>query len=912
MPEETSQQKNTELFISYSRKNNEFVGRLIAGLEAKGVGLWFDQEDIDQGRKWWDEVRRGIIEANAFVFVISPDSLRSQVCHWELAFARQHNKRIIPFLIDDQVVTPSLANELQELTWRNPEGEQVKAAENWASLQSINFIVAKRFTPTCFDQVVGVARADFEYIDAHKRFLVRAHEWELKGKKPAFVLTGGDLKEAQAWLTASSQKEPPPLALHREHIAASLRRAKNQRRRLLVATLGSLVTIAVIALFGLRQSQIAEERDTERATQQAIAEREGSTARSRKLATTALSLASDPTQYDVSLVLAVEAYRQNPTYEAYNSLLSLLQRSDRPIGYAHYNADDPSVEIPPSWGIVLQPREESEVITRILDNLNEELLPGAGWITTVAKSQTAEWYAVAFCPEGEGMRFCEHNVLRVYDLSNGSVITEIDRGHENIIFSLAFSPDNQHLASGSDDSTLRIWDIRTGRLTLTIPHPYYVISLAYSRSGAMIASGTGTASNADSIEATIRLWDATTGELIGTLLGHKWTVSRLEFSSDGHRLASWDDNWVGGYTETILLWNIEGLPVLERGAIDYVPNSENVNPNTSQFDDTIIAISDDQRLVAESSGGTSILAIKEVNSDTVLATLATLGGVGARDPYNYAASIAKFSPDNRFIASFHRDRVVRLWDIQSQEPVFELQDNSLILDRFAFNPSGTTLAFGGCEVDSNQVCTQGRVYLLDVATALLIGSPLFFDAVDLLSWTDESELIVIDGDQSIYWEIAPDRLAQDACIMANRDLTQEEWQRYLGNLPYHRTCSDYLRSMNADAGEFYTRNFNDAMESTTTTDSTEIPIFWGDFGAGSGEYIIAEEPDFFLPCEEFQNAIASMPPAFVTMLFLGHSDERLEPLDISEYGFVVAEEPTGPGFNRLWVFRMDDAEGCAR
>jgi WD40 repeat protein len=82
-------------------------------------------------------------------------------------------------------------------------------------------------------------------------------------------------------------------------------------------------------------------------------------------------------------------------------------------------------------------------------------------------------------------------------------------GHTGGVNSVAYSPNGQRIISGSDDSTIRIWDAETGTaigepLWATLPS---VLSIAYSPNGRRIISG--------SSDKTIRIWDAETGAAIG-------------------------------------------------------------------------------------------------------------------------------------------------------------------------------------------------------------------------------------------------------------------------------------------------------------------------------------------------------------------------------------------------------------
>ncbi|MBL8164959.1 MAG: toll/interleukin-1 receptor domain-containing protein, partial [Anaerolineae bacterium] len=87
-----------DVFISYSRRDTAFVRQLFEALKQQGREAWVDWQGIDYSTRWWEEICQGIERADNFVLVISPDSLTSEYCQREIAHARQHNKRIIPFV----------------------------------------------------------------------------------------------------------------------------------------------------------------------------------------------------------------------------------------------------------------------------------------------------------------------------------------------------------------------------------------------------------------------------------------------------------------------------------------------------------------------------------------------------------------------------------------------------------------------------------------------------------------------------------------------------------------------------------------------------------------------------------------------------------------------------------------------
>src|SRR5262249_48846687 len=109
---EAGRQTKARVFISYSRKDMAFADRLEAALKARGFEPLIDRTEIYAFEEWWQRIEALIGSADTVVFVLSPDSVVSDVARKEVAFAASLNKRLAPIVcrrVDDHAVPPELA-----------------------------------------------------------------------------------------------------------------------------------------------------------------------------------------------------------------------------------------------------------------------------------------------------------------------------------------------------------------------------------------------------------------------------------------------------------------------------------------------------------------------------------------------------------------------------------------------------------------------------------------------------------------------------------------------------------------------------------------------------------------------------------------------------------------------------------
>jgi WD40 repeat protein len=143
-------------------------------------------------------------------------------------------------------------------------------------------------------------------------------------------------------------------------------------------------------------------------------------------------------------------------------------------------------------------------------------------------TQNMVW-SVAFSPDGTCLASNDGRMVRLWDVASGKELRTF-QGHYDNVVSLAFSPDGTRIASGSNDRTVKMWDVASAKELCTLRgHRGPGIHVAFSPDGTRLASG--------SVDHTVKVWDVASGQELRTLR-HEGLVGTVAFSPDGMRLAS--------------------------------------------------------------------------------------------------------------------------------------------------------------------------------------------------------------------------------------------------------------------------------------------------------------------------------------------------------------------------------------
>jgi WD40 repeat protein len=303
----------------------------------------------------------------------------------------------------------------------------------------------------------------------------------------------------------------------------------------------------------------------------------------------------------------------------------------------------------------------------------------------------------------------DDTTVQVLDLETGK---PIPLPHQAPVVSAEFSPDGKRIVTITSDNKAHVWNIETKKEVTSVQHQNRILSAKFSTDGKQIVTA--------SWDKTAKVWDVETGEMLASL-PHSSFVKSAEFSPDGKQIVT------ASHDKTVKLWNVE------TGIVSSVPHGDRVTSArftnkeskrrrmvTASYDKTAKVVdmetgkitelphedkvrsaefSPDGARVVTSSGKTA--RIWDLETTPVIPTVLPI-------KHSDTCWTAEFSPDGTQVVTSSRDRTAKVLDLKTGRIIsLEHQDQ---VNTAKFSPDGKQIVTTTGDV----ISPDGRAYVWDV------------------------------------------------------------------------------------------------------------------------------------------------------------------------------------------------------
>ncbi|KAF7346284.1 WD-REPEATS-REGION domain-containing protein [Mycena sanguinolenta] len=260
----------------------------------------------------------------------------------------------------------------------------------------------------------------------------------------------------------------------------------------------------------------------------------------------------------------------------------------------------------------------------------------------------------------------QDNTVCVWDVGSGKVVAGPFTGHTDSVTSVSFSPDGKQVVSSSWDKTVCVWDVGSGEVVAGPfnGHTSSVSSVAFSPDGKKIVSA--------SDDKTVRIWDVASGGVGGgPSNGHTSSVSSVAFSPDGKKIVSGSDD------KTMQVWDAESGKVV-------------TGPFTGHTDSvTSVSFSPDGKWIVSGSSDNTV-HVWDVENGAVVG--------GPFNSHTKRVTSVAFSPDGKQVISGSWDKTVHVLDVGSGDVVAGLfNGHAGSVNSVAFSPDGKWIVSGSSD-----------------------------------------------------------------------------------------------------------------------------------------------------------------------------------------------------------------------
>ncbi len=733
----------SDIFISYARKDIDFAKRIVLILAENKLDTWIDWKSIPKGEDWEQEIYRGIEEADVFLFLISSDSVRSEMCNKEIAHALKNNKRIIPIVIrDTEIKTVPLA--ISKLNWifcRYDIDKPDSTTDNFSG---------------AIEEIRKTIRTDYGWLKNHTKLQLKALDWERR-KDDSRLLRGKELIEAEQQLAiAGNEKDPQPTDLQRSYVLASRKDDIRRRRQITIGLTIGFIAVSVFCVIAVAASFIAVgqrnqavSKENARATAQANAEIQANIALARQLAAQAqliLNKKEDANSPLIASLLAIESIQRYPNAEADETLrngINLLAPTYKNIFTSHADAIS-NIVFSPDGKLVAS--SDFDGFIKMWDVNNGEEIASIklnGRVTTMKFSldgkslfigsnngditslDTRNGSSTMFDNHGQG--FVELDIspdgnlliaggvdgfIRIWNIQTKALVFDLNQG--SVIKDLKFSPDGTSIISSGEDNVIKVWDAITGKEKYHRPTNFFgAFSINISPDGKQAVSGS---------DKGVEIWDMSSGETIRTLTDSNFSADDTGFFSPNGKLIATYRSYNNGH---VFIWDSE--------------SGKQISTITLDFYISDMAFSyDNKYMITGSEDGSTRLW--EIESGREVSRMLQQGRI-------YSIEL---SPKGDVFASAGVDKIIHFWAF----PYFNnpsTQSDNKVKENFILDTNGKWIASWGQN--------ESKIEMLQISTNAIVSSIANATPIVTADISPDGKYVVSLGEDSVVcvWEIVSAR-----------------------------------------------------------------------------------------------------------------------------------------------------------
>jgi WD40 repeat protein/DNA replication protein DnaC len=332
---------------------------------------------------------------------------------------------------------------------------------------------------------------------------------------------------------------------------------------------------------------------------------------------------------------------------------------------------------------------------------------------------------------------------KLLEVASGREVATVE--HEDGVESVVFSDDSAYLATRSGDGTAKLLEVASGREVATVEHEDGVESVVFSDDSAYLATRSG--------DGTAKLLEVASGREVATV-EHEERVASVVFSDDSAYLATSS----GDGTAKL-------LEVASGREVATVEHEERVES---------VVFSDDSAYLATSSGdGTAKLL--EVASGREVATV----------EHEERVESVVFSDDSAYLATSSGDGTAKLLEVASGREVATVEHEERV-ESVVFSDDSAYLATSSGD---------GTAKLLEVVSGTELIEVEHQRAIEQVMLDASASKIItlsVDDELKLTRVSTIEARAQQICDRIQRNLTADEWRRYVGTpfQQYRLTCPD--------------------------------------------------------------------------------------------------------------------------